>query len=271
MHTVRAGITTALKFFIEMRIPTWANINTCFLSDLKDFFEGSKIDTTVRQDGFYHVDIVMAGESREVQNMGDLGVEIELNIRTDVVHVPDDGVPQGDVLLTKEVTGRVYPDIPAPVVGTLGKLGYLLDDGVHKLERRMYSHEPVNHTLVQGCLVETLALHSVTGSCTVCTVHAGMDSWKVKDQDIVYKLGVSSNQRGRCEPIQDGYPVIKGTRGIEWGMNVVLEEFNGRCKGLAHGDNLKCAIGLCVIDFPFDGRNKRAPTIFELILQAMHF
>lgn len=28
---------------------------------------------------------------------------------------------------------------------------------------------------------------------------------------------------------------------------------------------------MCVIDFPFDGRNKRAPTSFELILQAIHF
>lgn len=28
---------------------------------------------------------------------------------------------------------------------------------------------------------------------------------------------------------------------------------------------------MCVIDFPFDGRNKRAPTIFELILQAIHY
>lgn len=54
-------------------------------------------------------------------------------------------------------------------------------------------------------------------------------------------------------------------------MNVVLEEFNGRCKGLTHGDNLKCAIGLCVIAFPFNGRNKLAPTIFESILQVIHF
>ena len=181
MHTVRAGITTAREFFIEMRIPVWANINTCFLGDLKDFFEGSKIDTTVRQNGFYNVDIVITSESREDQDVGYLGVEIELNIRTDVVHVPDDMFPQGDVLLAKEITGRVYPDIPALIVSTLGQLGNLLDDGVHKLERCIYSHEPVNHTLVQGCLVETLGLHSVTGSCTVCTVHAGMDSWKVKD------------------------------------------------------------------------------------------
>lgn len=181
MHTVRAGITTAMEFFIEMRIPVWANINTCFLGDLKDFFEGSKIDTTVRKNGFYHVDIVMTNESREVQNVGYLGVEIELNIRTDVVHVPDNGVLQGDVLLAKEIAGRVHPDIPAPVVGTLGKIGYLLDDGVHELVRRMYSHEPVNHMLVIGILIETLGLHSVTGSCAVCTIHAGMDSWKVKD------------------------------------------------------------------------------------------
>lgn len=181
MHTVRAGITTTVKFFIEIRIAVGADKNTCFLGDFKDFFEGSKIDTTVRQNGFYHVDIVMTSESREVQNVGNLGVEIELNIRTDVVNVPDDGVPQGDVLLTKEITGRVYPDIPVPVVGTLGKIGDLLDDGVHELVRRMGSHEPVNHTLVQGCLVEALGLHSVTGSCTICTIHAGMDSWKVKD------------------------------------------------------------------------------------------
>ncbi len=215
MHTMRAGITTAMEFSIEMRIPVWANINTCFLGDLKGFFEGSKIDTTVRQDGFYQVDIVMTSESREVQNVGHLGVEIELNILTDVVHVPDDGVPQGDVLLTKEVTGRMHPDIPAPVVGTLGKIGDLHDDGVHELVRRMDSHEPVNHTLVIGILIETLGLHSVTGSRAICTIHAGMDSWKVEDQDIVCKLGVSSNQRCRCEPIQDRYPVIEGTRGIE--------------------------------------------------------
>ena len=181
MHTMSAVIATPMKFFIEMRITVGADINACLLSNLEYFFEGSKIDTTVRQNGFYHVDVVMAGESREVQNVGDLGVEIELNIRTDVVHVPDDGVPQGGVLLTKEITGRVYPDIPAPVVGTLGKIGYLLDDGVHELVRRMDSHEPVNHTLVIGILIETLGLHSVTGSYAVCTIHAGMDSWKVKD------------------------------------------------------------------------------------------
>ena len=38
--------------------------------------------------------------------------------------------------------------------------------------------------------------------------------------------------------------MIEGTRGIERSIDIVLEEFNGRCKGLAHGDNLKCAIGL---------------------------
>lgn len=215
VHAMRAGIAAPVEFFIEIRIPVWANINTCFLSNLEYFFEGSKIDTTVRQNGFYHVDIVMTSESREVQNVGYLGVEIELNIRTDVVHVPDNGVPQGDVLLAKEITGRVYPDIPAPVVGTLGKIGDLLDDSVHELVRRMNSHEPVNHTLVIGILIEALGLHSVTGSCTICTIHAGMDSWKVKDKDIVCKFGVSSNQRGRSESIQDWYPVIEGTRGIE--------------------------------------------------------
>lgn len=113
--------------------------------------------------------------------MGYLGVEIKLNVRPERVHVTHDVIPHHDVLLAKEVTGRVYPDIPAPIVGTLGKIGDLLDDGVHELERRMYGHEPVNHMLVQGCLVETLGLHSVTGSCTICTIHAGMDSWKVKD------------------------------------------------------------------------------------------
>lgn len=181
MHTMSAVIAAPMEFFIEMRITVGADINARLLSNLGYFFEGSKIDTTVRQNGFYHVDIVMTSESREVQNVGDLGVEIELNIRTDAVHVPDDEVPQGDVLLTKEITGRVYLDIPAPVVGTLGKIGYLLDDGVHERVRRMDSHEPVNHTLVIGILIETLGLHSVTGSCAVCTVHAGMDSWKVKD------------------------------------------------------------------------------------------
>lgn len=109
----------------------------------------------------------------------------------------------------------------------------------------MYGHEPVNHTLVKGSLVEALCLHSVTGGCTVCTVHAGMDSRKVKDQNIVCQLAIASNQRGRGEPIQDRYPVIELARGIERSGDVVLEEFNGRCKGLAHGDNLKCAIGLC--------------------------
>lgn len=139
VHAMRAGIAAYVEFFIEMRITVWADINARILSNLEYFFEGSKIDTTVRKNGFYHVDIVMAGESREVQNVGYLGVEIELNILTDVVHVPDDGVPQGDVLLTKEVTGRVYPDIPALIVSTLGQLGNLLDDGVHKLERCIYT------------------------------------------------------------------------------------------------------------------------------------
>lgn len=131
VHAMRAGIAAYVEFFIEMRITVWADINASILSNLEYFFERCVVDTTVRQNGFYHVDIVMTNESREVQNVGYLGVEIELNILTDVVHVPDDGVPQGDVLLTKEITGRVYPDIPVPVVGTLGKIGDLLDDGVH--------------------------------------------------------------------------------------------------------------------------------------------
>jgi hypothetical protein len=181
MHAMSAIIATPMEFFIEMWITVGTDKHTCFLGNLEYFFERREIDTSVRQNGFHHVDIVMAGESREVQNVGDLGVEIELNILTDVVHVPDNGVPQGDVLLAKEITGRVYPDIPAPVVSTLGQLGDLLDDGVHKLERCMYSHEPVNHTLVIGILIETLGLHSITGSSTICTIHAGMDSWKVKD------------------------------------------------------------------------------------------
>ena len=29
-------------------------------------------------------------------------------------------------------------------------------------------------------------------------------------------------------------------------VDVVLEEFNGRHKGIAHGDNLKCAMGLLI-------------------------
>lgn len=181
VHTMSAIIATPMEFFIEMWITIWADINARLFSNLEYFFERREIDTTVRQNGFYHVDIVMAGESREVQNVGDLGIEIELNILTDVVHVPDNGVPQGDVLLAKEITGRVYPDIPALIVSVLGQLGDLLDDGVHKLVWRMDSHEPVNHTLVIGILIETLGLHSVTGSCTICTIHAGMDSWKVKD------------------------------------------------------------------------------------------
>lgn len=125
MHTMCAVSATPMEFFIEMRITVGADINARLLSNLEYFFERCVVDTTVRQNGFYHVDIVMAGESREVQNVGDLGVEIELNIRTDVVHVPDDGVPQGDVLLAKEITGRVYPDIPALIVSTLGQLGNL--------------------------------------------------------------------------------------------------------------------------------------------------
>lgn len=181
VHAMCAGIAAYVEFFIEMRITVWTDINARILSNLEYFFERCVVDMTVRQNGFYHVDIVMTSESREVQNVGYLGVEIELNILTDVVHVPDDAVPQGDVLLTKKITRRVYPDIPALVVGTLGKLGYLLDDGVHELVRCMDSHEPVNHTLVIGILIETLGLHSVTGSCTICTIHAGMDSWKVKD------------------------------------------------------------------------------------------
>lgn len=169
--------------------------------------------------------------------MRHLGVEIELNIRPERVHVPDDVVPHSNVLLAKEVTGRMHPDIPAPVVGTLWQLGNLLDDVVHELERCMDGHEPIDHALVQGVLVEALCLHSVTGRCTVCTVHAGMDSRKVKDQNIVCQLAIASNQRGRGESIQDRYPVIEGTRGIEGSVDVVLEEFNGRCKGLASGND----------------------------------
>lgn len=78
------------------------DLNARLLSNLEYFFERCVVDTTVRQNGFYHVDIVMTSESREVQNVGYLGVEIELNILTDVVHVPDDEVPQGDVLLAKK-------------------------------------------------------------------------------------------------------------------------------------------------------------------------
>lgn len=85
--------------------------------------------------------------------MGHFGVEVEPNIRPERIHVPDDVVPQGDISLTKEVTRRMHPYIPAPVVGTLWQLGNLLNDVVHELERRMHSHEPINHTLVQGCLI----------------------------------------------------------------------------------------------------------------------
>ena len=239
MHTMRAGIATAMEFFIEMRIAVGTYKHARFLSNLEDFRERREVDTTVRQNGFHHVDIVVRNEFREVQNVGHLCIEIELNIRPEHIHVTHDVVPQGDISLTKEVTGRVHPDIPAPIVSALRQLGDLLDDVVHELERRMYSHEPVNHALVCRCLVETLGLHSVTGSRTVCTVHTGMDSRKVKDQNIVCHLGVASNQRGRSEPIQDRYPVIEVTRGIERGMDVVLEEFNGGYDGSAHGDNLR--------------------------------
>lgn len=161
MHAVRAGITASVEFLIEMRIAIWADKNTCLLSNLKDFFERREVDTTIRQNGFHHVDIMMGNESREVQYMGHLGVEIELDIRPDRVYPMHNVIPHGDILLAKEVTGRMYPDIPTPTVSTLWQFGDLLDDGVHELERRMNSRE-------------------------------------VKDQNIVCQLGVASNQRGRC-------------------------------------------------------------------------
>ena len=85
VHAMRAGIAAYVEFFIEMWIIVGADINARLFSNLEYFFERCEIDMTVRQNGFYHVDIVMTSESREVQNVGDLGVEIELNILTDVV------------------------------------------------------------------------------------------------------------------------------------------------------------------------------------------
>lgn len=181
VHTMSTVIATPMEFFIEIRIAVGADINARLLSNLEYFFERCVVDSTVRQNGFDHVDVVVAGESREVQNVGYLGVEIELNILTDVVHVPDDVIPHGDISLIKEITGRMHPNVPAPIVSTLWKVGNLLNDVVHELVRRMYSHEPVNHTLVCRSLVKTLCLHSITGSCTVCTVQACVDSRKIKD------------------------------------------------------------------------------------------
>lgn len=116
MHTVRAGIAASVEFFIEMRIAVGTYKHACLLSNLEDFFERCEVDTTVRQNGFHHVDIVMANEFREVQQMGHLSVEIELDVRPERIHITHDVVPHSDVLLAKEVTGRVYPDIPAPIV-----------------------------------------------------------------------------------------------------------------------------------------------------------
>lgn len=63
MHTVRAGITAAMEFFIEVRIAVGTDKNTCLFRNSKYFIKRRKVDTAVRQNGFHHVDIVVGNES----------------------------------------------------------------------------------------------------------------------------------------------------------------------------------------------------------------